>query len=88
MFSLDRDSTPGQIVVVQWGVALDPVPVDLGVPGALAVVAWNGKTDLSRLRPLQDENFAELVAYCRSQIAEMHEDYQRVCDPGHSKAAP
>ncbi len=72
IFSLDRESTePGKVIVVQWGVALDPITVDLGAPGALAIVAWQGKTDLSRLRPLQDECFRRLVDSCRRHFQEM-----------------
>lgn len=62
---------PGQLTVVRWGVALDPVAVDLGSPGAVAVVAADCATDLSRLRPLQDESFQEVVELCRSQFAEL-----------------
>lgn len=72
VFSLPVDGQgSGQLTVVRWGVALDPVAVDLGSPGAIAVVAHDCAIDLSRLRPLQDERFAHLVEDCRAQIAEL-----------------
>ncbi|MEW6278139.1 MAG: hypothetical protein AB1758_05925 [Candidatus Eremiobacterota bacterium] len=61
---------PGRLVPVQAGVALDPVEVDLGVPGAVCVcgVEREGlRTDLCQFRVIQDEAFQRAVASARSE---------------------
>ncbi len=64
---------PGWLLPVIHGVALDPIPdVDLGCPGALALVADDRlATDLSQLQVVRDEAFQTLLVRLRAEFEQM-----------------
>ncbi|MBI3927979.1 MAG: hypothetical protein HY319_20725 [Armatimonadetes bacterium] len=63
---------PGQVILVKAGVALDPVEVDLGCPGALAVLPGDGvETDLSQFQPRYDSELEERLKWSREQVQEL-----------------
>ena len=62
---------PGRLYLLDRGVSLDPVEVDLGCPGILCVASAAGlQTDLSGLRVVKNEAFNEKVERLRRAAAE------------------
>lgn len=75
-FLIDQDD-PSILIPIDEGVALDPVPVDLGVTGIYCVVSVQREgleTDLSQFRLRQDEAFQKLVADLRSEARRVHDE--------------
>lgn len=69
----DQDD-PSSILPIDAGVALDPIPVDLGLRGLYCVVSVQREglqTDLSQFRLLQNEAFEALVAELRASAPEL-----------------
>ena len=61
----------GTVYPVVDGILGDPIQVDLGFPGAVAVLGWDLPTDLSKLRLIEGEQLEEKLVFIRAHIRDM-----------------
>ena len=67
-----------QIVILRRGVGLENIEVDLGCPGAIAMVACPAlSTDLSGMRIVQDDRYQELLEFLRQRLQGLLRDAAR-----------
>lgn len=79
-------SGPSRMICVLDGVALETCQLEMPNPGWIVLVAGqNLRTDLSQLRPLEDEQLLELRAFVHAQSAEMLAELGKVAGKHYPK---
>lgn len=61
----------GVVYPVIDGILGEPLPADLGIPGAVAVVGWELPTDLSQFRLVQGPALDKVIEFVRGHFFEM-----------------
>ena len=78
-----------QLQVVQFGVTVESHPIELAMPGMLALVADNAlETDLSGLKLLENQRLSDLVGWLRKESEEMQKDLEVLEIPYESVHGP
>ncbi|MBI3924392.1 MAG: hypothetical protein HY319_02520 [Armatimonadetes bacterium] len=74
-----RLSGPGRLVPIRDGIVLGQKSEDLGVPGAVALIACSGlQEDLSQFGLVENEDYGAMLDYLRGQFREMLDDLPEV----------
>jgi hypothetical protein len=69
---------PSQVYLLQDGVLLDPVEVELGLSGMQIFVADDqAQTDLSGLTPVQDERFQQMVNWLQEEAGKSKRELRK-----------